>query len=61
MSRDIRDFYGISPLDCRVLQVYLEAGILPQVDAERMVAMVEDVPVARIALAEDVRRQESWR
>ena len=61
MSRDIRDFYGISPLDCRVLQVYLEAGILPQVDEERMVAMVEDVPVARIALAEDVRRQESWR
>ena len=61
MSRDIRDFYGISPLDCRVLQVYLEAGILPQVDAERMVAMVEDVPVARIALAEDDGRQESWR
>lgn len=61
MSRDIRDFYGISPLDCRVLQVYLEAGILPQVDEERMVAMVEGVPVARIALAEDVRRQESWR
>ena len=61
MSRDIGDFYGISPLDCRVLQVYLEAGILPQVDEERMVAMVEDVPVARIALAEDVRRQESWR
>ena len=61
MSRDIRDFYGISPLDCRVLQVYLEAGILPQVDEARMVAMVEDVPVARIALAEDVRRQESWR
>ena len=48
-------------MDCRVLQVYLEAGILPQVDEARMVAMVEDVPVARIALAEDVRRQESWR
>ena len=48
-------------MDCRVLQVYLEAGILPQVDEERMVAMVEDIPVARIALAEDDGRQESWR
>ncbi|MCH3959601.1 MAG: hypothetical protein LKE51_09480 [Selenomonas sp.] len=61
MSRDIGDFYGVSPMDCRVLQVYLEAGILPRVDEGLLVAMVEDVPVARVALAEDEGGNESWR
>ncbi len=48
-------------MDCRVLQVYLEAGILPRVDEGLLVAMVEDVPVARVALAEDEGGNESWR
>ena len=61
MSKDLGNFYGASPLDCRVLQVYLEAGILPWVDEGLLVAMVEDVPVARVALAEDEGGNESWR
>ena len=59
MSRDLGEFSGASPLDCRVLLVYLEAGIEPRVDEERLVALVDGLPVARVARTME-RSHESW-
>jgi hypothetical protein len=49
-------FRGSTAEECEILDVYRRVGILIRFDRSRMLALVNDVAVARIAPADSERR-----